>query len=97
MILDAEQRWVCPNCDRAEVTVGADNRFHRCSGLAGLLAPMVLDGVRALVRAVVREDYVGGEDVQYDDDDRPVMSVVTERGDGRDCAVFAPTAHVRCV
>lgn len=97
MILTAEQHWVCPNCDQAEVTVGADNRFHPCSGLAGLLAPMVLDGVRARVRAVVREDYVNGEDVRYDCDGRPVMSVVVERDDGRDCVVFAPTAHVRSV
>jgi hypothetical protein len=95
VILTGEQRWVCPNCDHAEVTAGADNRFHACPGLAGLLAPMVLDGVRARVRSVVREDYVGGEDVQYDGDGRPVMSVVTERDNGQDCAVFAPTAHVR--
>ncbi|WP_143589852.1 hypothetical protein [Streptomyces africanus] len=79
------------------MTVGADNRFHTCPGLAGLLAPMVLEGVRARVRAVVREDYVGGEDVRYDDEGRPVMSVVTERDDGRDCVAFAPTAHVRKV
>lgn len=95
MILSAEQHWVCPNCDRQEATVGADNRFHPCPGLAGLLAPMVLDGVRCQVRAVVREDYVGREDVQYDGEGRPVMSVVAERADGQDCVVYAPTAHVR--
>jgi hypothetical protein len=58
---------------------------------------MVLEGTRACVRAVAREDYVGSEDVQYDGDGRPVMSVVTERDDGQDCAVFAPAAHVRRV
>jgi hypothetical protein len=55
---------------------------------------MVLEGVRARVRAVLREDYVGGEDVQYDGEGRPVMSVVTERDDGQDCTVFAPTVRV---
>ncbi|MGW2213191.1 hypothetical protein [Streptomyces sp. NPDC001781] len=95
MILSGEQRWGCPNCPATAVTTGADNRFHPCAGLAGLLAPMVLDGVRAHVRAVVREDYVGAEDVRCDGDGRPVMAVVTEREDGQDCAVYAPTARVR--
>ncbi|WP_030248089.1 hypothetical protein [Streptomyces sp. NRRL S-455] len=94
MILTGEQHWVCPNCPATAVTAGADNRFHPCPGLAGLLAPMVLEGVRARVRAVLREDYVSGEDVRYDGDGRPVTSVVTERDDGQDCAVFAPTARV---
>jgi hypothetical protein len=93
--LDSEQRWTCPNCTTTSVTHGAENRFHPCPGLAGFLAPMVLDGVRARVRAVVREDYVGAEDVRYDDAGRPVMSVVTDRDDGRDCVVYAPAAHVR--
>lgn len=95
MILSGEQHWVCPNCPATAVTVGAANRFHTCSGLAGLTAPMVLDGVRCTVRAVVREDYVGGEDVRYDGDGRPVMSVVTTREDGEDRVVYAPTAHVK--
>ena len=95
MILTGEQHWVCPNCPASAVTVGADNRFHACPELAGLLAPMVLDGVRARVRAVVREDYVRGEDVRRDGEGRPVMAVVTTRDDGEDCAVYAPTAHLR--
>lgn len=94
MILNAEQHWVCPNCDHAEVTAGADNRFHSCPGLTGLLAPMVLDGVRCGVRAVVREDYVADEDVRYDGDGRPVMSVVVDRDEGQDCVVYAPAARV---
>lgn len=58
---------------------------------------MVLDGVKCVVRAVVREDYVGGEDVRYDGEGRPVMAVVTDRDEGQDCAVYAPAAHVRGV
>jgi hypothetical protein len=55
---------------------------------------MVLEGTRVRVRAVLREDYVGGEDVQYDGEGRPVAAVVTERDDGMDRAVFAPTVRV---
>jgi hypothetical protein len=52
-------------------------------------------GTRCKVEAVEREDYVGGEDVQYDDDGRPIMAVVTTRDEGNDVAVYAPTAHGR--
>lgn len=94
-ILDAERRWSCPNCTAAAVTRGAGDRFHACPGLAGLLAPMVLDGVRCEVRAVLREDYVGGEDVRHDGDGLPVMAVTVTRDDGQDRVVYAPAAHVR--
>lgn len=89
-------QWECPNCDaRALTPWNAPNRFHPCPGLAGLDAPMVPAGTRCKVEAVEREDYVGGEDVRLDGDGRPVMSVVTTRDDGQDCAVYAPTVHVR--
>lgn len=95
VLLDGEQRWACPNCSHRDRTTGQGNRFHRCPGLRGLLAPMVLDGTEARVRAVEREDFVGGEDVQTDGDGRPVMAVKVTRADGEDVVVFAPTAHVR--
>lgn len=94
-ILDAERRWSCPNCTATAVTRGEGTRFHPCAGLAGLLAPMVLDGVRCEVRAVLREDYVSGEDVRLDDNGRPVMAVTVTRDDGQDRVVYAPAAHVR--
>lgn len=94
-ILDAERRWSCPNCTVTAVTRGAGSRFHPCAGLAGLLAPMVVDGVRCTVRAVLREDYVGREDVRHDGDGRPVMAVTVTRDEGEDRVVYAPTAHVR--
>jgi hypothetical protein len=95
MILRSEQHWVCPNCDRRAVTVGEPNRFHDCPGLRGLMAPMVLDGVRCKVVAEERQDYVGREDIRYDGAGRAVMAVRTVRDDGEDLAVFAPTAHVK--
>lgn len=91
-----EQRWECPNCVETAVTTGEANRFHTCRGLAGLTAPMVPAGTRCKVEAHEREDYVGREDVQYDGEGRPVMNVITTRDDGsNDCAVFAPTVHMR--
>jgi hypothetical protein len=77
------------------VTRGEPNRFHRCSGLAGLLVQMVPAGVKAKIEAVEREDWIGTEDVQYDGNGRPVMATVTTRDDGNDVTVYAPTAHVR--
>lgn len=89
-----EQRWVCPNCTEFAITVGESNRYHECRGLAGLCAPMVPEGMRCVVRALEREDYVGDELVQYDGNGRPIMAIVTERFDGsNDLVVNAPTAQ----
>lgn len=69
--------------------------MHACRGLLGLTAPMVPDGVRCKVEAREREDYVGNEIPQYDGEGKAIMSVVTTRDDGQDCAVLAPTALAR--
>jgi hypothetical protein len=53
---------------------------------------MVPDGTRCKVEAIERGDYIGRETVQYDGDGRPIMSVVTTRDTGQDCAVLAPLA-----
>jgi hypothetical protein len=93
VIINAEQRWVCPNCPATARTVGQPNRFHDCRALGGLSAPLVLDGVDCKVVAVEREDYIGREDVQTANG-RPVSSVRVERADGsNDCIVYAPTAR----
>lgn len=93
-VLKPEQRWACPNCTHTDVTHEAQphSRFHPCRGLKGLTAPMVPAGTKAKVVAVEREDYVGKEVVQTDGEGRPVMSIVTVRDDGQDCAVLAPLA-----
>lgn len=92
-----ERRWSCPNCDHTHATrqVGPHSVMHPCAGLAGLSTPMVPAGQRCDVRAAVREDYVGGDDVTYDGDGRPIMNVTVERDDGEDLFVYAPTAHMR--
>lgn len=87
-----ERRWGCPNCASAAVTVDAKTPMHPCSGLAGLMVPLVPAGQDCKVEAVEREDYIGRELVQVDGNGRPVMAAVTTRDDGQDCTVFAPTA-----
>ena len=68
MLLVAERRWSCPNCDFTDVTTEAQphSRFHACRGLKGLSAPMVPAGTRCKVEAREREDYVDAEHVQAD-------------------------------
>lgn len=95
-LLTSERHWVCPNCDFTDVTFeqGVTSRFHTCGGLRGLSAPMVPEGTKAKVEAMDRDDYVGRDAhlVQTDGNGRPVMSIVTTRDDGQDCAVLAPLA-----
>lgn len=94
-LLRVERHWTCPNCDATHVTREAKPHtpFHTCRGLRGLSAPYVQDGTRCKVTAIERGDWVGGELVQTDAEGRPVMSIVTVRDDGQDCAVLAPTAQ----
>lgn len=96
-ILSRENRWECPNCDLKDVTyeLEAHSRFHSCSGLKGLTAPMVPEGTSCRVYANEREDYVGEDTVQTDGDGRPIMSIITEREDGQDCTVLAPMVGLR--
>lgn len=81
---------------RAPVKPGESaTEFHHCAGLASMWAPMVPAGTRCKSVAVEREDYVGDQDVRYDDDGRPIMAVSVVRDDGEDRAVYAPTAHLK--
>jgi hypothetical protein len=91
-LLDVERGWECPNCDYTRVTRGTGPQavIHTCSGLRGLIAPLVPAGTRCSVQARVREDYVGRDRAQLDDTGRPIMSIVTIRDDGQDCRVLAP-------
>ena len=83
--------WVCPNCDCRDATAGnVPNRFHTCRN--GITAPLVPEGLACKVEAIEREDYVGDDLAQYDNAGRAIMSVITTRDDGTDCAVLAPTA-----
>lgn len=92
-LLVPERRWECPNCTLLDVTHEAQphTRFHACKGLHGLTAPMVPAGTKAKITTQEREDYIGTDRVQLHEG-RPIMAVVTERDNGEDRAVFAPTA-----
>jgi hypothetical protein len=96
-ILGVVRDWYCPNCGLRDQTREArpHSRFHTCPKLGMLTAPMVPAGTAAKVTANERGDYVGGEIVTRDANNRPVMSIVTERDNGAtDCMVFAPLATV---
>lgn len=94
MELDVVTHWECPNCDHTRVTRTAAQHavVHNCAGLGQLIAPLVRAGTRCRIVAVEREDYVGREQIQTNDEGRPIMSIVTIRDDGQDCRVLAPTA-----
>lgn len=94
LLLAVEHRWECPNCVDTKVTreTRPHTPFHSCRGLRGLMAPFVAAGTRCKVEVQERDDYVGKELVQVDGNGRPVMSVVTTRDNGQDCAVYAPCA-----
>jgi hypothetical protein len=93
-LLTSEQFWSCPNCSLEDRTTDPRaNPFHRCHGLAGLTAPLVPAGTKCKVTAHEREDFVGRELVPLHEG-RPVAQVRTERDDGSDCLIFAPTARV---
>jgi len=95
LLRPSKHRWYCPNCDQTHVTQEALPHipFHPCAGLRGLSAPFVPAGTKAKVEARERDDYVGREIVQTDDAGRPVMSIITTRDEGQDCAVLAPMAR----
>jgi hypothetical protein len=76
------------------VTYDSKLPMHPCPKIAGLMTPLLKEGVRAKIEVVERPDYVGGELVQVDGNGRPIMSVVTTRDDGQDCTVFAPVATI---
>jgi hypothetical protein len=57
-----------------------------------MTVPFVPAGIRAKVVLHERQDYVGREVVQVDENGRPVMNVTVTRDDGEDVAVYAPCA-----
>jgi predicted RNA-binding Zn-ribbon protein involved in translation (DUF1610 family) len=89
--------WYCPNCGKRDQSreVKPHSRFHTCPKLHGLTAPFVKAGTHAEVKALIREDYVNGETVQFDDRRKPVMSIITTRDNGQDVAILAPAATAK--
>lgn len=71
-----------------------EGEFHQCPSL-GVYAPLTVVGMSCEVEKHEREDYVGTDAAQCDNDGRPIMSVTTTRDDGTDCVVLAPTIQVK--
>ena len=86
--------FVCSMCDVARWQRMADGLpMHACVPMGGLNTPLVRAGQAATHIVKVHEDYVGDKHgVTFDDEKRPIQSVVTVRDDGQDCTVFATTA-----
>jgi hypothetical protein len=95
-LLDAWQDWSCPNChlaDRTRPMPPNATRMHPCPKLHGLTAPLVRAGTDCKVVALVRGDYLNGEQQRTGEDGRPYMAVETVHADGHtDRAVFAGVA-----
>ena len=99
-LLEAWQDWCCPNgCGIAERTPALPpnaSRYHVCSRLHSLTAPLVRAGTDCTVRAVERQDYLNGEIQATGDDGKPYMAIRTDYGDGsNDMMVHAPAARMR--
>jgi len=95
-LLDAYQDWYCPNCgleDRTRPQPPNASRYHSCSGLHGLNAPLIRAGVRCKVTAEERQDYLGTEIQARGDDGRQYMAVRTTADDHDDLLVFAGLAR----
>lgn len=91
--MELNVEWECPSCGKEKQVSGRYGLVvHKCPKMNGMTTPYVRKGVKAKHELVLREDYVGDEMVQTDDQHRPVMSIVTTRDNGQDVRVFAPTA-----
>jgi hypothetical protein len=97
-LLVTYESWYCPNCtvtDQCAPLPPGASRFHTCSGLHMLTAPLVRAGVRCKVTAEEREEYLNGAVQNTGDDGVPYMAVRTTRDDGVDLAVNAELAQGR--
>ena len=90
--------WHCPNsCGVAERTPAlppGSSRYHACSRLHGLNAPLSRVQADCKVEAIEREDYLNGETQAMGDDGKAYMAVTTVYADGHnDLVVNAGLAH----
>lgn len=93
VLLDATQYWECVSCARQHVTTqaGVLTPLHQCPVHHGAWVPFVPAGTKANLRINERQDYIGTDTPTTDEDGRIIQSVTTEREDGEDCHIFAPT------
>lgn len=95
-LFHAVQDWYCPNCgltDRTAPLPPGSSRYHNCTRLHNLSAPLIRADVRCKVEAEERADYLNGEIQATGDNGRPYMAVRTTRDDGEDLMVNAGLAQ----
>lgn len=94
VLIDPVTHWYCPACKATDTTTRAQphTRFHTCPRMRGMSVPMVRAGQKAKVELREREDYVGTDHPQIDENGRPVMAAVVTRDEGEDVAVYAGLA-----
>lgn len=98
-LIPVEQTWACQDCPtRIRARVGTQTPLHPCPAHNGVRLPMLAEGERGDLRLKVRDDYVGNEDVSYDEQGRPICAAEIVREDGNDVWAYAPAARVevRC-
>lgn len=98
LVLDAWQDWYCPNClvtDRTRPLAPGSSRFHTCSGLHSLTAPLIRAGVHCTVTAEERQDYLNGDRQAMGDDRKAYMAVRTTYDDHDDLLVNAGLASAQ--
>jgi hypothetical protein len=94
-LVPVEQTWVCRDCPTAlRARVGTRTPMHACPAHNGMRLPMMAEGARGDLRLVERDDYVGKEDVTYDERGRAIMRAEIVRDDGNDVWAYAPAARV---
>lgn len=88
------KNWYCPSCYLTHRSKGSKTAFHNCSAINGAFIPLILEGVDATNRVLLREDYVGDDICSVTDkDNRVIMSVSQEMADGSNAlTVFVPCA-----
>jgi len=88
-------QYGCSRCSTGKLIAdtATGTPMHPCAGLGGMAVPLVPAGTRSDARLVVREDYIGAEDVQRDRDGRVWSGVRVTTDDTEHVAVYAPTAH----
>jgi hypothetical protein len=98
VVIDMDRNWQCNACGRLHVTKasseGVQTPMHQCVGLAGTWVPFVPANSNAVVKVEERQDYIGTDTVFHDANGRPIMAVYTEREDGQDCHILAPSVNM---
>lgn len=90
------KNWYCPECSRQHITKVSEPHtpLHQCASLRGAWVPFVEEGIKARFRVNYREDYLRTDTATVDGEGKPIQSINTQRDDGEDCTIFAPSINL---